>query len=223
MQILIIEDEWKISQSLKKGLTEENYAVDIATDGQEGLYKFSINEYDLIILDLMIPKVDGFRVCQEIRKKNTDLPILILSAKDDVEDRVKGLDYGADDYITKPFSFTELTARIRALLRRGNKADPVILQVDDLTFDPTTKIVKRGGRQISLTAREHALLEYFMRHKGMVLSRTQLLEHVWDYNYNGVSNVVDTYVKYLRKKLKVNKSSTELLHTVRGLGYILKD
>jgi len=222
VQILIVEDEEKIANFLRRGLMEESYAVDTAGDGEDALYKFEINEYDLIILDLMIPKIDGLTVCRRIREVNTSIPVLILTAKDATEDKIKGLDAGADDYVTKPFSFAELSARVRALLRRGKKADPAILTIDNLSLDPATRIAKRGNRTISLTAREYALLEYFMRNPNRVLTKTELLEHVWDYNYDGLSNVLETYVKYLRKKLKVHPEERELIHTMRGSGYILR-
>jgi len=219
MQVLIVEDEAKLAEILKKGLLEQHYSADIARDGEEALYKFSVNEYDLILLDLMIPHVDGITVCKTIRQTNKHIPILILTARDDTEDKIKGLDAGADDYVVKPFSFAELSARIRALLRRGNKADPVILQVADITLDPASKKVTRNNKPIILTAREYALLEYFMRNPNKILSKTQLLEHVWDYNYEGLSNVVEAYVKYLRSKLRINNLSKDPIQTVRGLGY----
>jgi DNA-binding response OmpR family regulator len=222
VQILIIEDEEKIANFLRRGLLEEIYAVDIAADGEDALYKFEINEYDLILLDLMIPKVDGITVCRKVREVNTSIPILVLTAKDATEDKVKGLDAGADDYMTKPFSFSELSARIRALLRRGKKADPTILTIDNLSLDPATRTAKRGNKTIVLTAREYSLLDYFMRNPNRVLTKTELLEHVWDYNYDGLSNVLETYVKYLRKKLKSRPDEKELIHTMRGSGYILK-
>ncbi|PIZ62695.1 DNA-binding response regulator [Candidatus Roizmanbacteria bacterium CG_4_10_14_0_2_um_filter_39_13] len=208
---------------LRRGLLEERYAVDIARDGEEALYKFEINEYDFILLDLMIPKVNGIEICRKIRKVNTSIPILMLTAKDAVEDKIIGLDAGADDYVTKPFSFSELVARIRALLRRGKLADPVILSLDALTLNPATKTAKRGDKNIVLTAREYELLEYFMRNQKVVLTKTQILEHVWDYNYEGLSNIVETYVKYLRKKLRTTPKDKELIHTRRGAGYIFTD
>ncbi len=222
MQILIVEDEPKIANFVRRGLLEESYVVDIAKDGEEALYKAEINSYDLILLDLMIPKVSGIEVCQKIRQQNTKVPIIILTAKDSIEDKVIGLDAGADDYLTKPFSFDELTARIRAILRRGTKADPTILRIDNLSLDPATKTAQRGQSKITLTTKEYALLEYFMRHPSRILTKTELLEHVWDYNYDGLSNIVETYIKYLRKKLKVSSSEKELIHTLRGSGYILK-
>lgn len=200
---------------------EESYVVDIATSGEEALYKFDINTYDCIILDIMIPKGDGISVCRTIRTKNTSIPILILTARYDVADRVTGLDAGADDYVTKPFAYSELSARIRALIRRGKKADPVLLIIDNLTLNPATRAAQRGNKSITLTTREYALLEYFMRHTNQVITKTELLEHVWDYNYNGLSNIVETYVKYLRKKLQTTPYEKELIHTMRGSGYIL--
>jgi len=222
MQILIVEDDKKIANILRKGLLEENYSADIARDGEEALEKIYINTYDFIILDLMIPKIDGLTVCKKIRSENTAIPILVLTAKDAVSDKITSLDAGADDYVTKPFSFAEMLARIRALLRRGNKADPVILTIADVTLNPATKLVTRSKHSISLTAREYALLEYFMRHANMLLSKTQLLEHVWDYQYDGISNIVETYVKYLRRKLKVSPHAKDLIETKRGMGYIMK-
>ena len=201
---------------------EESYVVDIASDGEKALEKIEINTYDFIILDIMIPKVDGVTVCRTIREKDANIPVLMLTAKDAVEDKIAGLDAGADDYMTKPFSFAELSARIRALLRRGKKADPAIFTIDNLELNPATRVANRGGKSITLTTREYALLEYFMRNPNKVLTKTEILEHVWDYNYDGLSNIVETYVKYLRKKLQVNKSDNELIHTMRGSGYIFK-
>jgi DNA-binding response OmpR family regulator len=223
MQILIVEDETKIRHFLCRGLLEESYAVDTAEDGEEALYKLDINEYDLVLLDIMLPKVNGIAVCKALRKKNSSLPILLLTAKDGVTDKVLGLDAGADDYLTKPFSFDELTARIRALFRRGKKADATLLTLGDLSLDPATKTVKRGEQTIVPTAREYALLEYFLRNPNILLTKTQILEHVWDYNYEGLSNIVETYVKYLRKKIKTTPNTPELIHTMRGSGYILRE
>ncbi len=222
MNVLIVEDEEKIANFLRRGLMEESYAVDIAHSGEEALFKFDINIYDCIILDIMIPKGDGMYVCRTIRAKNTHIPILILTAKYDVADRVRGLDAGADDYVTKPFAYSELSARIRALIRRGKKADPVLLTFDNLTLNPATRAAHRGNKTITLTTREYALLEYLMRHQEQVITKTELLEHVWDYNYEGLSNIVETYIKYLRKKLQTNPKDKELIHTMRGSGYILK-
>lgn len=223
MQILIVEDEEKIANFLRRGLLEESYAVDIASDGENALYKIFINEYDLIILDLLIPKVDGITVCRKIREVNANIPILVLTAKDAIEDKVEALDAGADDYMTKPFSFSEFLARVRALIRRGKKADPTVLKIANLSLDPSTRTAKREGKTIILTTREYALLEYFMRNSNRILSKSELLEHVWDYNYAGLSNILETYIKYLRKKIKVHSNDRELIYTMRGSGYILKE
>ncbi len=222
MQLLIVEDEAKIAGILHRGFIEERYQADIASDGEEALYMWSINPYDLIVLDLMIPKVDGVSVCRKIREQGGNLPILILTARDAVADKVAGLDAGADDYLTKPFSFSELLARVRALLRRGKSTGPPILTFADLTLNPATKEVMRGVDRIALTSREFALLEYFMRYPNVVLTRTRLLEHVWDSNFEGLSNVVETYVKYLRKKIRTRANDRELIHTLRGSGYVMK-
>jgi DNA-binding response OmpR family regulator len=223
VQILIVEDEEKIANFLRRGLLEESYAVDIASDGENALYKIFINEYDLIILDLLIPKVDGITVCRKIREVNANIPILVLTAKDAIEDKVEALDAGADDYMTKPFSFSEFLARVRALIRRGKKADPTVLKIANLSLDPSTRTAKREGKTIILTTREYALLEYFMRNSNRILSKSELLEHVWDYNYAGLSNILETYIKYLRKKIKVHSNDRELIYTMRGSGYILKE
>jgi DNA-binding response OmpR family regulator len=223
MQILIVEDEAKLRHLLRRGLLEESYAVDTANDGEEALYKLDINVYDLVLLDILLPKVDGITVCQTIRKKNPHLPIILLTAKDRVPEKVAGLDAGADDYITKPFSFDELTARIRAIFRRGKKADGPLLTLGDLSLDPATRTVKRGRYTVMLTTREYALLEYFLRNPNTLLTKAQILEHVWDYNYDGLSNIVETYVKYLRKKLQTTPNAPELIHTMRGSGYILRE
>ncbi len=223
MQLLIVEDNSKLLRSLQQGLREESYAVDTASNGDEALEKLEINTYDLLILDLMLPNVDGWEVLRQLRQDASSIPVLVLTAKGDVEDKVRVLDLGADDYLTKPFAFSELTARIRALLRRGNKTDPPLLTIDTLVLNPATRAAERNGKPIALTAREYALLEYFMRNQGKVLSKTQILEHVWDYNYEGLSNIVETYVKYLRKKLQTNHHDKELIYTLRGLGYILRE
>ncbi|GAC1475270.1 MAG: response regulator transcription factor [Ktedonobacteraceae bacterium] len=208
---------------LYQGLLEESYAVDTAEDGEEALYKLDINEYDLVLLDIMLPKVNGIAVCKAVRQKHSPVPIILLTAKDSVTDKVLGLDAGADDYITKPFSFDELAARIRAIFRRGKKTDATILTIGDLSLDPATKTVKRGKQSIVLTTREYALLEYFLRNPNTLLTKAQILEHVWDYNYEGLSNIVETYIKYLRKKLKTTSTAPELIHTMRGSGYILRE
>jgi two-component system OmpR family response regulator len=221
MRILVVEDEVKMAALLKRGLEEEGYAVDTAQTGTDAIWLGTENPYDLIVLDLMLPDRDGFEVCRELRESGRWAPVIMLTAKDGVRDRVTGLDVGADDYLTKPFSFAELLARCRALLRRGQTERPVMLQVGDLTMDPAGRKVDRGGRVIDLTAKEFSLLEYFMRHPEEVLSRTRILEHVWDFAYEGDSNVVDVYVRYLREKIDrpFDRSSLE---TVRGSGYRLK-
>jgi DNA-binding response OmpR family regulator len=222
MQILIVEDEPKIAAFIKKGLTEQRYTVDVAVNGQEALDKCSVNQYDLILLDLMLPLVDGLSVCRELRTLEIPTPILMVTAKDAVESKVTGLDSGADDYLTKPFSFAELTARIRALLRREPSVKPVILEVADLKLNPATKMITRNSKEIVLTAKEYALLEFFMRHPDQVLTKSEIIERVWDVNYDGISNIVETYVKYVRQKLKTKPDDLDIIHTVRGSGYILK-
>lgn len=222
MQILVVEDDIKLAEFLRSELTNEGYACDTASDGVEALEKLYLNPYDLIILDLILPKVSGTDVCIQSRKMGIEAPILILTAKDQVENKIQVLDLGADDYLVKPFSFEELVARIRALLRRGGRYQPPKLVVDDLILDPATKIAVRKGVEINLTTKEYALLEYFMRNPNIVLSKTEILEHVWDYNYEGLSNIVETYVKYLRKKLRINPKVNELIYTLRGSGYIMK-
>lgn len=221
MQLLLVEDQDRLASLLKRSLIEDGYAVDIASDGQEALDKFGINSYDLVVLDVMLPVKNGVEVCREIRETNTDIPILMLTALDGVDDRIKGLDNGADDYLVKPFSFGELSARVRALLRRGGTARPTILTVGELVLDPATKTVTYKNTLLPLTAKEYNLLSYFMYHAGELLSKNDLLEHVWDMNYDGLSNVVETYVRYLRKRLRDVDDSKELIVTVRNLGYRL--
>ncbi len=222
MRILVVEDEEKVASFIRKGLEEERYAVDVALDGEEGLELAELNPYDLIVLDLMLPGLDGFRFIQRLRAQGVHTPILVLTARDSVGDKVKGLDLGADDYLTKPFAFAELLARIRALLRRGAPQAPPVLQVADLTLDPAARRVSRAGKPIELTAKEFALLEYFMRHAGRVLTRTMILEHVWDQSFDSYTNVVDVYVNYLRKKVDQG-FEPRLIHTVRGVGYVLRE
>jgi heavy metal response regulator len=222
MRILIVEDEKKVAAFIKKGLEEETYAVDVAYDGEEGLYLGMENQYDLIILDLMLPVIDGLEVLSRLRGNKVDTPILLLTAKDSVEDKVTGLNTGADDYLTKPFAFSELLARIRVLLRRGKAETKTVLQVDGLTLDLVSHKVNRNGEEIELTGKEYSLLEYFMRNQGKVLTRTMIAEHVWDYNFDTFTNVIDVYVNHLRKK--IDKSYPDkLLHTLRGVGYIMKE
>jgi len=220
MRILVIEDEKKVASFIKKGLEEEHYAVDTAYDGETGLYMTEVNEYDLIILDLMIPRIDGLEVLKRIRRGKNSVPILVLTAKDTVEDIVKGLDAGCDDYLTKPFNFMVLLARIRALLRREKIDKEPLLKIADLTLSPITHKVTRMEKEVELTSKEYALLEYFMRNPDKVLTRTMISEHVWDYHFDSLTNVVDVYVNYLRRKIDKD-FEPKLIHTIRGVGYIL--
>ena len=221
MRLLVIEDEKKVASFIKKGLEEEHYAVDVAYDGEEGIYLTETNDYDLVILDLMIPKIHGWEVLKRIRAKRNKVPILVLTARDSVEDKVKGLDSGCDDYLTKPFAFAELLARIRALLRREKAEKEPILRIADLTLSLVTHKVARRGKEIELTSREYTLLEYFMRNPDKVLTRTMISEHVWDYHFDSMTNVIDVYVNYLRKKIDKD-FEPKLIHTLRGIGYIMK-
>ena len=221
MRILIVEDEKKVAGFIKKGLEEETYAVDVAYDGEEGFHLADMNEYDMIILDLMLPKMDGLEVLTRLRDNKVGTPILLLTAKDEVEDKVTGLNKGADDYLTKPFAFSELLARIRSLLRRGQAETQTELKVGDLSMDMVSHKVNRNGEEIELTGKEYSLLEYFMRNEGKVLTRTMIAEHVWDYNFDTFTNVIDVYINHLRKKID-KKYPTRLLHTLRGVGYVMK-
>jgi heavy metal response regulator len=222
MRILVVEDEEKVASFIRKGLQEEHYAVDVALDGEEGLTMAQINPYDLVILDLMLPKLDGFRVLQRMRNDGVDAPVLVLTARDGVGDKVRGLDLGADDYLTKPFAFAELLARVRAILRRGRPQRAPVLKVADLTLDPASRRVMRAGKTIELTAKEFALLEYLMRHPGQVLTRTMISEHVWDQSFDSYTNVIDVYVNYLRKKIDQG-FEPKLIQTIRGVGYVLRE
>ena len=221
MRILIVEDEKKVAAFIKKGLEEETYAVDIAMDGEEGLHLGEQNQYDLIILDLMLPKINGLEILSILRSKKIETPILLLTAKDSVDDKVEGLNQGADDYLTKPFAFSELLSRIRVLLRRGKAETKTTLEIADLTLNLVSHKVNRGNEEIELTGKEYSLLEYFMRNQEKVLTRTMIAEHVWDYNFDTFTNVIDVYVNHLRKKIDKN-FSTKLLHTLRGVGYVMK-
>lgn len=218
MRILLIEDEKRLSHVIEKGLTESGYAVDKVFDGEEGLYLAESENYDIIILDVMLPKIEGITVCKELRKKHITTPILMLTAKTTVEDKVTGLDAGADDYLTKPFAFVELNSRLQALLRRSLKQPETILTVDTLALDPIKHTVSREGKQISLTPKEFAILEYLMRHKDEVVTRTQITEHTWDYNFDSMSNVIDVFITSLRKKIDSNQKQ-KLIHTIHGVGY----
>jgi heavy metal response regulator len=221
MRLLVIEDEKKVASFIKKGLEEEYYAVDVAYDGEQALYMTEVNDYDLIVLDIMLPKVDGLTVLRQIRQNGSIVPILVLTAKDSVENIVEGLDAGCDDYLTKPFAFSELLARIRALLRREREAKTPVLEVGDLRLCPLTHEVTRGDKSVDLTAKEYALLEYFMRNPNRVLTRTMMAEHVWDYHFDSDTNVVDVYVNFLRNKID-RGFDIKLIHTIRGVGYMMK-
>jgi DNA-binding response OmpR family regulator len=221
MRILLVEDDPGVRRFVMKGLREQAYAVDAATTGEDALYQADINEYDLIILDVMIPAPDGFEVCRRLRKAGRRTPILMLTARDAVEDRVSGLDRGADDYLSKPFEFRELLARLRALLRRSTELHPPSLRVGDLVLDTAAQSATSGGNAISLTHKEYALLEYLVRNAGRVVSRADIAEHVWDETFDPFSNLIEVYINRLRRKIDPDASSG-LLQTRRGAGYILK-
>jgi len=221
MRILVVEDEAKMASFIKRGLEEEGAAVDVSTDGQDGLYRASTGNYDLIVLDITLPLVDGLDVCRKLRDNKISTPILLLTARDSVDMKVRGLDSGADDYLTKPFAFAELLARLRALRRRDRAEVNLRLQIGDLVLDPLTRRVTRANQPITLTSKEFALLECFMRHPDQVLSRTILSENVWDETFDSFTNVIDVYVNYLRNK--VDRTFTpKLIHTVRGAGYVMR-
>ena len=216
MRALVVEDQPKLASLIQRGLSEEGYAVDVAPDGPQALVRATATEYDVIVLDVMLPGFDGFEVCRRLREQTVQAPVLMLTARDGVDDRIAGLDLGADDYLTKPFAFDELLARLRALTRRGALERSPVLAVGALRLDPRTRQVWREDDEVDLSAKEFALLETFMRHPGQVLSRFELLEHAWDFAYDNRSNVVDVYVRYLRQKL-----GASAIETVRGAGYRL--
>ena len=220
MRVLVVEDESSIAQFVRQGLSEAGYAIDLAWDGQEGLDYALAAEYDAIVLDILLPKMDGLRLLQELRARGCKTPVLLLTARDTVEDRVAGLDSGADDYLVKPFAFPELLARLRAVLRRPPLQVEPILRAADLELDTARREVRRSGRLIELSAREFALLEYLLRHCNQVLTRTQIAEHVWNFDFYNESNVIDVYIGYLRRKIDQGFEPS-LLHTVRGVGYRL--
>ncbi|MGZ4596326.1 MAG: response regulator transcription factor [Actinomycetes bacterium] len=220
MRVLVVEDEVRLAQALRRGLQAEGFSVDLAHDGQDGLHHALEGDYDAVVLDVMLPHLSGYRVCQSLRAAGNWVPVLMLSAKDGEYDEADGLDVGADDYLTKPFSYVVLVARLRALLRRGAPRRPVVLAAGDLTLDPATREVRRGEDEISLTPREFALLEFLLHRRGEVVPKTQILSHVWDSNYPGDPNVVEVYVGYLRRKVDV-PFGRRALETVRGVGYRL--
>jgi heavy metal response regulator len=220
VRILLVEDEPAAAQMLAKGLREQGYAIDVSTDGEMALYQASINDYDLVILDVMLPRKDGFQVCREMRAAGSAVPVLMLTARDMVDDRIIGLDSGADDYLIKPFDFRELLARTRALLRRGEALHAETIEIDDLEIDTRTRRVQRAKRNIQLTAKEYALLEYLARNVDKVLSRAEIAEHVWDENFDVFSNLIEVYIKRLRRKID-DGHEVKLFQTRRGEGYAL--
>jgi DNA-binding response OmpR family regulator len=221
MRVLLVEDEKKLASLIKKALERAKFSVDAVHDGQNALDFATMYSYDLIILDILLPRKNGFEIIGELRKKRVQSPVLMLTAKDAVEDKILGLDLGADDYLTKPFDFGELLARLRALLRREIREKPVVLESGDLRLDPKAHRVTRGMRDIRLTLREYKLLEFFMRRKNQILSRETIIEHVWDSSFEGMPNIVDVYINYLRKKIDAGFSS-KLIHTIRSAGYVLR-
>ena len=221
MRVLVVEDETRMAGLLKRALQEEGHAVDIASDGPEGLWLATENAYEAVVLDVMLPGLDGIQLCRRLRESGSWVPVLLLTARDSVGDRVRGLDAGADDYLVKPFSLLELAARLRALARRGDRPRPAVLAEGDLRLDPAAKRAWRAGTEVQLTPKEFALLEFFLRHPGRVLTRSQIIEAVWDFAYDGGSNVVDQYVKYLRRKVDVPFGRHDI-ETVRGMGYRLR-
>lgn len=222
MRVLLVEDDSRIANFVAKGLREKAYAVDIATDGEDGLYQASINDYDVVILDVMMPHKTGFEVCAELRRENIAVPVLMLTARDAVEDKISGLDLGADDYLTKPFEFGELLARLRALQRRKGKVRQSRMVIADLEIDTNSQQVWRGGGEIPLTTKEYSLLEYLAREKGKVVGRAEIGEHVWDENFDAFSNLIDVYIRRLRSKVDEG-FAIQLIQTRRGAGYILDD
>ncbi len=224
MRILLVEDELRIANFVAKGLRENAFAVDVAATGADALYLAAINVYDALVLDVMIPEKDGFEVCRELREKGSPIPILMLTARDAVEDRILGLDFGADDYLTKPFAFGEFLARLRAILRRREKSfEPTRITIDDLEIDTQTQRVRRSGREIALTTKEFTVLEYLARNAGKVIGREELSEHCWDETYDPFTNTIEVFINRLRKKIDAEQGKPTLLHTKRGAGYVLGD
>jgi two-component system, OmpR family, response regulator len=221
MRVLVVEDEVKMAGLIRRGLLEEGHAADVASTGEDAIWMAQAHPYDAIVLDVMLPRLSGFETCRTLRNAGVWSPVLMLTSRDAVEDRVAGLDAGADDYLTKPFSFSELLARLRALARRGGVERPVTLEVGELRLDPAARRVWRGGHEVALSPKEFALLETFMRRPGQVLTRLQLLEHAWDFAYENRSNVVDVYVRYLREKID-RPFGADSIETVRGVGYRLR-
>ena len=221
MHVLVVEDEPKLATFIQQGLVEESFVVDVVASGEAALERARLTVYDVVVLDIMLPGIDGFEVCRRVRDAGSDVPILMLSARGLIDDRIKGLETGADDYLIKPFALTELAARLRALLRRRQPTAMLTLSVADLTLDPLTRIVKRGERRIDLTQKEFALLEYLMRNGGRALTRAMIAEHVWDFHWDRLTNVIDVFVNHLRNKLE-SPGEPRLIHAVRGVGYIIR-
>jgi two-component system OmpR family response regulator len=221
VRLLLVEDDGKLANAVARGLRHEGYAIDQVADGDAALWQAAVYAYDAIVLDIMLPGPDGLEVCRVLRERECWAPVLMLTARGQVDDRIRGLDVGADDYLAKPFDFSELLARLRALLRRVPAERPVRLEVGDVVVDPATHRVTRAGRPVVLTAREFAVLEYLARHPGQAVTRTTLLEHVWDQNYEGSTNIVDVYVGYLRKKVE-QPFGTPLIRTIRGVGWTME-
>jgi two-component system, OmpR family, response regulator len=221
MRVLVVEDDVKMAALIRRGLVEDGHAADVAATGEDALWMAQAHPYDAIVLDVMLPRLNGFETCRELRNAGVWAPVLMLTARDAVENRVSGLDAGADDYLTKPFSFAELLARLRALARRGGVERPTVVEVGDLRLDPAARRVWRGEHELHLSPKEFALLETFMRRPGQALSRLQLLEHAWDFAYENRSNVVDVYVRYLREKID-RPFGSDSIETVRGVGYRLR-
>lgn len=219
MRVLVVEDEPRIARFVAKGLREQAYAVDVSVSGDDAIYKASVSDYDAIILDVMIPGRDGLQVCSELRDAGSNVPIIMLTARDALQDRIAGLDSGADDYLTKPFAVAELLARLRALLRRGHVVRPETIQIADLLIDTRRRLALRGGKELSLTTKEYALLEYLAREQGRVINRSELAEHVWDEHFDPISNLIDVHINRLRSK--VDNGQIPLIHTRRGAGYML--
>ncbi len=222
MRILIVEDEKRLADFIKNGLQEQKYLVDVVFDGEEGEYNVMTNDYDLIILDILLPKKNGWEVCESLRSAGVETPIIMLSALSDVSDRIRGLEKGADDYLTKPFMIAELVARVNALLRRAHKITQPVIRIRDLELDIAARKVKRAGEDIQLTNKEFALLEYLIMNKNKVVTRTMISEHVWDIHFDAGSNVIDVIINFLRKKIET-EGGDKLIHTIRGAGYMLKD
>jgi len=221
MRVLVVEDEPKLAAFIRKGLVEDQFAVDVAGDGETAVRLVQDSRYDLVILDIMLPGMDGFAVCAAVRGRQPDLPILMLSARGLIEDRVQGLDAGADDYLTKPFAFSELRARIRALLRRQSPGAALVRKTGDITLDPVRRIVMRGSRLVDLTPKEFALLAYLMEHAGQVLTRAMIAEAVWNFTWDRLTNVIDVFINHLRRKLE-EAGEPRVIHAVRGVGYVLR-